>query len=79
MNRTLEQRPDTYIDDETVSVPFDVGPADLIDNAARIRHHLENSTSLNVLTIAQRLLRPGMVATGSGSVNGFITPPIPPR
>ena len=45
MNRTLEQRPDTYIDDETVIVPFDVGPADLVDNAARIRHHLENSTS----------------------------------
>jgi len=74
VNRTLEQRPDTYIDDETVSVPFDVGPADLIDNAARIRHHLENSTSLNVLTIAQRLLRPSIVPTGSGPHKNPIYP-----
>lgn len=74
MNRTLEQRPDIYIDDEAVIVPLDIGPADLVDNAARIRHHLENSTSLNVLTIAQRLLRPSIVPTGSGPQKNPIYP-----
>lgn len=74
MNRTLEQNQTLNtadISEGNVIVPFDIT---LIDKATRVRQHLENSTSLNVLTIAQRLLRPAMIPTGSGPVNGMIPP-----
>ncbi|MBT9315864.1 hypothetical protein [Leptothoe spongobia] len=75
MNRTLEQNrtlSTVDISEGNVIVPFDIEPN---DKATRIRQHLENCTSLNVLTIAQRLLRPAVIPTGPGPSPN----PIPPQ